>query len=92
MKYLLFISLICLAFACHTGARQPENTVVNSKDSVKTYDVAILDNQKDPVCGMPVSAGMEDTLHIRGRVIGFCSGECKSAFQKDPKSFPIVYK
>jgi len=42
---------------------------------------------------MPSGSGMEDTLHLKnGKVIGFCSKECKEAYLKDPKQYPITYK
>jgi putative intracellular protease/amidase/YHS domain-containing protein len=51
-----------------------------------------FDNKKDPVCGMPSEAGMEDTLHLNGKVVGFCSKECKDLYLKDPKQYTIEYK
>jgi len=44
----------------------------------------MVDNKKDPNCGMPVTAGIEDTVHYNGKVYGFCSDECKQAFLKNP--------
>lgn len=46
----------------------------------------MVDNKKDPSCGMPIIAGIEDTVHYNGKVYGFCSDECKQIFLKDPKS------
>jgi YHS domain-containing protein len=98
MKQLIIIGIVTLALAgCHSSAGKDNPvpatvTGAQAADSVKTYDVALLDNKKDPVCGMPSGAGMEDTLHVNGKVIGFCSKECKAAFLKDPKSYPILYK
>ncbi|MBZ4190538.1 DJ-1/PfpI family protein [Niabella beijingensis] len=43
-----------------------------------------FDNPKDLVCGMPVTAGVADTAHYKGKVYGFCSKGCKDAFVKDP--------
>jgi YHS domain-containing protein len=98
MNKSIITGIIVLALAaCHTPAGKgspvsPAVTGAQAADSVKTYDVAILDNKKDPVCGMPSGAGMEDTLHIGGKVIGFCSKECRDAYLKSPKSYPVVYK
>ena len=47
---------------------------------------AMVDNKKDPSCGMPVSAGIADTAHFKGKVYGFCSEECKNLFLKNPDS------
>jgi YHS domain-containing protein len=94
MNKIIITGILLLALAgCHSSAPAPAAvTGASASDSVKTYDAAILDNKKDPVCGMPSGAGMEDTLHINGKVVGFCSKECKAAFLKNPKSYPVVYK
>ena len=34
----------------------------------------------DTSCGMPLSAGLEDTLHYKNKIYGFCSKECKDEF------------
>jgi YHS domain-containing protein len=46
-----------------------------------------FDAKKDFVCGMPISAGVEDTAHYKEKVYGFCSKECKDEFAKNPESF-----
>jgi YHS domain-containing protein len=50
------------------------------------YDLSLVNNAKDPVCGMPVTAGISDTVHYKKDVLGFCSAECKEEFQKNPES------
>ena len=52
----------------------------------KTYAVSLVNNKKDPTCGMPVTAGISDTVHYENNVLGFCSTECKNEFLKNPKS------
>ena len=39
-------------------------------------------SKKDTSCGMPLSAGLEDTVQLNNKVYGFCSKECKEAFVK----------
>ena len=96
MKQIILCGVIMLAFAaCHSSAKQESaltGPTDEAKDSVKTYNVALLDNKKDPVCGMPAPAGMEDTIHVNGKVIGFCSKGCKDEYLKNPKGFQVVYK
>jgi YHS domain-containing protein len=46
----------------------------------------MVDNKKDPTCGMPVTAGINDTAHYENKVLGFCSTECKNEFLKNPKA------
>jgi len=62
------------------------DTTVKKTEEVKSYDIALVDNRKDPACGMPVTAGINDTAHYKGKVLGFCSAECKAEFKKDPEA------
>ena len=52
----------------------------------KTYAVELVNNKKDPSCGMPVTAGIGDTTHYENLVLGFCYTECKNEFLKNPKA------
>lgn len=64
-----------------------DTTATMAKDSTeKHFDASMVDNAKDPSCGMPTSAGINDTAHYENHVIGFCSSECKNEFLKDPKA------
>jgi YHS domain-containing protein len=95
MKQLLIAgTLACALAACHTqeNAAPAAQAATPAQDTVKTYATSLLDNTKDPFCGMPASAGMTDTIHLDGKVIGFCSKECKEGFLKDPKGHPVTYK
>lgn len=38
--------------------------------------------KSDPFCGMPVTAGIMDTVTSKGKVYGFCAKECKEEFLK----------
>ncbi len=83
------IAISCLA-ACQSGttpnASSGTDTTMQQEVVATTYDVSMLDNTKDPVCGMPVTAGISDTVHYKNYVLGFCAAECKAEFQKDPES------
>ena len=58
---------------------------MNSVDTAKPkFTKEMIDNKKDPSCGMPMSSGIEDTVHYAGKVYGFCSSECKQEFLKNP--------
>jgi YHS domain-containing protein len=95
MKKIIGSTLIggCLIFAaCGSPA-----TEINSSDTstatmamdtmaTKTYEVSLVNNKKDPTCGMPVTAGISDTAHYEKYVLGFCSKECKDEFLKNPKA------
>jgi YHS domain-containing protein len=91
MRYLIILSL---AFAACHSKPQTETTTI-AKDSVESmvpkadttapkFTAAMVDNKKDPNCGMPVTAGIMDTVHYKGKVYGFCSDECRDAFLKNP--------
>jgi YHS domain-containing protein len=64
-----------------------DSTAVMTTDSTeKHFDVSMVENKKDPSCGMPTSAGISDTAHYENHVLGFCSTECKNEFLKNPKA------
>lgn len=46
-----------------------------------------FDSPEDLSCGMPLTAGVGDTAHYKGKVYGFCSTECKNEFKRDPESY-----
>ncbi|HVZ26272.1 MAG TPA: YHS domain-containing protein [Sediminibacterium sp.] len=84
------ISVILLA-ACQSGANKSaakgSDTMAMHQDSTESiFKHLLVDNKKDPSCGMPVSAGIGDTAHYKGKVIGFCSKECKDEFLKNPEA------
>jgi YHS domain-containing protein len=93
LSHLLLISMLANT-ACHQNPKSVENddagttatdTMVVKADSSKTkFTAAMVDNKKDPNCGMPVTAGIADTVHYKGKVYGFCSDECRDAFLKNP--------
>lgn len=96
MKKIIGTTLIgaCLVFAACGGqqtakaAATKDTATLMSADSAstKTFAASLVDNKKDPACGMPVTAGISDTAHYDGHVLGFCSKECKEAFLKNPKA------
>ena len=90
---LAFSTISIFILACgnsHTeqkAAAMATDSVSNSTAvTEKTYDLALVNNKKDPTCGMPVTAGIGDTAHYENKVIGFCSAECKTEFLKNPKA------
>ena len=81
--------------SCRSGNAAPEKTTATDtmamqKDSVSIFDHLLVDNRKDPSCGMPVTAGIGDTAHYKNKVLGFCSKECKEAFRKNPEALMAV--
>ena len=87
--------IVSASFFAACGSQQTEKAeatkdtasmMSNDTASTKTYAVSMVDNKKDPTCGMPVTAGIGDTAHYDGHVLGFCSAECKAEFLKNPKA------
>jgi YHS domain-containing protein len=87
MKQIFFLSLTTLFFvACSNTETKTENTTMSkaaTADSTHKFSPQTVDNKKDPVCGMPASAGIEDTIHYKDKAIGFCSDECRDQFLKN---------
>ena len=52
-----------------------------------TINPGLLVNKKDPICEMPVAAGVSDTVTYKGNLLGFCSSECKAEFMKKPEDY-----
>lgn len=88
----LLTALCLLAGACRSGSPKTENkpaadTMAMQKDTAANiFEHMLVDNKKDPSCGMPVTAGISDTAHYKDKVLGFCSKECKDAFLKNPEA------
>jgi YHS domain-containing protein len=80
------LAIVLIVFACNEKPKtEPVSSTSTIIDSVrKKYTTAMVDNKKDPSCGMPMTAGIEDTVHFNGKVYGFCSDECKQIFLKNP--------
>ncbi|MCH5718520.1 hypothetical protein [Niabella hibiscisoli] len=60
---------------------------VNSSMKVKPHDHSDSDlsylsfvSDRDTSCGMPLTAGVTDTLVYSGQLFGFCSAACKQQF------------
>jgi YHS domain-containing protein len=86
------LPLVLFVFSLIACSTQPVKETKPIKDSTQmqsevpaTIDAKIVDNTKDPACGMPVTAGIGDTTRYEGKLYGFCSKECKDEFLKNPK-------
>ncbi|MFN3300043.1 MAG: YHS domain-containing protein [Sediminibacterium sp.] len=58
-----------------------------STDAVPKFTPDMVSNKRDFICGMPVTAGIADTAHYKGKVYGFCASECKDEFLKSPDTY-----
>lgn len=82
----LLILAACAGNSNKTDAKKDSTATTNAPMAMQAkFTADMVDNQRDPSCGMPAKAGLEDTVHYKGYVIGFCSKECKDEFLKDPE-------
>jgi YHS domain-containing protein len=73
-----------LPFKTEEGATATQPTDVPDRSILKNISLAL---KTDPVCLMPVTAGLADTCLYRNKIYGFCSSGCKQQFRKDPASY-----
>ena len=80
--------------SCHSGTVTNAMNPEAYADSIRHHGLNQLKivNVNDPVCGMPTLRGFDDTTLFQGKLIGFCSRECKDSFEKNPAAFVIKYK
>ena len=95
-KILAIVTVIINLIACNDKPKL-EAKVALKKDTIVTtkttdFKSIAIDYKKDPVCGMPITAGIEDTLLYKGKIIAFCSKECKASFIEKPNSFTLTSK
>ena len=89
-----FAQLIVLTvvFASCNNSEAPKQEVVDTttassmEAAATSFPVSMVNNKKDPTCGMPVTAGISDTAHYKDKVIGFCSSGCKDEFKLAPEA------
>jgi YHS domain-containing protein len=90
MKKLLLISLIFTACS-HNSNNDKAVSKAKAEQQMAVpenkYPGIEFASKKDLSCGMPLSAGLEDTAHYQGKIYGFCSAECKDTFLKDPQKY-----
>ena len=81
----------CMMVACNNvvkdDKKMSEKEVKKDTLSEHTINPELLVNKKDPVCEMPITAGVTDTFTYKGNLLGFCSVECKSEFMKKPEDY-----
>ena len=68
-------------------ATQTENSTSMQQAASIHLDASMVDNKKDFICGMPVTAGVADTANYNGKVYGFCSAGCKEEFLKNANQY-----
>jgi YHS domain-containing protein len=99
---ILFSLLTIVLFACNSQQQDgpghvhilPDTTttMTPAANAEKLYAGVKFDNKYDLSCGMPLTAGVADTAHYKGKVYGFCSAECKEDFKKNADSLVLKAK
>src|SRR5450432_159925 len=93
MKAFLII-LVTTQFSCRSGnqTKEKENgvaiapAIVTNKAEEKHFANIRFASKNDTSCGMPLAAGVEDTLHLNDKIYGFCSKDCKEEFANKLKA------
>lgn len=94
----IYIGLFIMTVLAACAGNSSHETTVHGDSSMavaqeeKQYDTSLVANRRDPVCRMPVKAGIYDTAHYQGAVIGFCSAACKDSFLLNPSAYTLVMK
>lgn len=83
---LFVIILVIIQFSCKSDNEENEKpagdevTTIADKPKEKPFANVQFASKRDTSCGMPLSAGLEDTVHVKDKIYGFCSKECKDEF------------
>jgi YHS domain-containing protein len=87
----LFLMIALAACGGNTSHETKDVSMVAAPEEVQ-YDTTLVANRRDPVCRMPIRAGIYDTAHYQGAVLGFCSSACKDSFLLKPAAYTLVMK
>lgn len=83
---LFFAILITVQSGCKSGNEENKKAavtapaIIRNKPKQKLFANIQFASKRDTSCGMPISAGLEDTVHVNNKIYGFCSKECKNEF------------
>ena len=99
-KSIFCVGVMWTMAACHPGGqsadaaagRRAMDSTARATVAFKKTVISLVDYKKDPACGMPLTAGLEDTTRYKGKLYGFCSKECKAEFLKDPDGYSAKAK
>lgn len=82
MKRILVAAILLLTvWGCNNQPKAPsDHNAMEARPETKDFSGVKFASDKDPACGMPLSAGITDTATVDGKIYGFCSPECKDEF------------
>ncbi len=87
MKYWFIVLsvLLLVAIGCQKGGDKPAAQQATEQHQTLNITADMLAVSVDPNCGMDLSkAAIKDTTVCQGKLYGFCSHGCKTAFLKNP--------
>lgn len=90
-RFTQLIVLTAVIASCNTTEAPKQETTdttvqTNMESTATSFPISMVNNKKDPTCGMPVTAGISDTAHYKDKVIGFCAAGCKDEFKLAPEA------
>lgn len=77
------IATVISIYSCKEQKTETHNALAElpkTEDFKSKYDDVKFASNKDTTCGMPLGNSIADTLALDGKVYGFCSEQCKHAF------------
>jgi YHS domain-containing protein len=77
--------LLTMPFSIEKNSSDNHTSMGGSKSN--NLKSLVTKYKRDPVCYMPISAGISDTTLYKKEVVGFCSPECKNLFVNDPNQY-----
>ena len=79
---ILFLALCTACKEIGQQATDQETASMKEADDSKKFEGIQFATLTDTICGMPLKAGIADTLVHDGKIYGFCATECKQEFAK----------
>lgn len=89
LVFLVFAFIIFFQ-SCSKKQEQVKQKTAMEQTTQKAEFTADMLDIKMCGCGMDFTkegAHIADTVHYHGKVLGFCSEQCKQAFEKDPEGY-----
>lgn len=89
VKFSIAVVIAIAFFSCKDESKETTSSAADMQMHADSAAVNKIDfskitfaSKKDTTCHMPLSAGVQDTAVVDGKVYGFCSKECKDEFLK----------
>lgn len=87
IRIAIFAAALLLASCAGNESSHSHDHSSSSPSKKEQFKDVVFANQKDYICGMPITAGVADTAQYNGQSYGFCATECKGEFLKNPEQY-----